>query len=187
MCDCCNNITTVNPLYPNGYNHYVVKEFFGYLNGIIIVTKMIPQIVKVYRTKRTEDISMFFLILGIIGTGCSITYGVLLGNEWPIITRAIATTIQILIIMVGKIIYDKQNKKEIIRHKREMESKNEVVIEMKEINKLINKSPNIVDELDLEIYKQELIKLRNELDKKNTEILKLKQESNHPDFDLCGL
>jgi len=176
MCDC--NCTTVDPLYPNGFDHYIAKEFFGYLNGIIIVTKMIPQIVKVYRTKRTKDISMFFLILGIIGTACSITYGVLLGNEWPIITRAIATTIQIIIILVGKIIYDKQNKKEIIKRKYEMESKNEVIIEMKEINKLINKSSSTIDELDLEIYKQELIKLRNELDKKNKEILELKLDSN---------
>ena len=85
----------------------ILKDFFGYFTGAIIVIKMIPQIIRVFKTKSTKDISLFFLILGLVGTASAFTYGLLI-DEWPIMVRSVVTCCQILIILIAKIYYDKQ-------------------------------------------------------------------------------
>jgi len=99
-----NNITSV--LNTTDNTNEILKDFFGYFTGAIIVIKMIPQIIKVFKTKSTKDISLFFLILGLIGTASAFTYGLLI-DEWPIMARSIVTCCQILIILVAKLHYDK--------------------------------------------------------------------------------
>lgn len=57
---------------------YMWIDIIGYVGGSILGIQLIPQIVKVYKTKSGEDISLFFLFLNILGLGLMTTYGILI-------------------------------------------------------------------------------------------------------------
>ena len=86
-------------------NYGIIQEIFGYMGNTIVVIKIIPQIIKIFRTKSTKDLSMVFIILGLIGGMCSIVYGLML-QEMPIMLRSFAVFIEIIIIFIAKLYYD---------------------------------------------------------------------------------
>jgi len=85
----------------------ILYKVFGWLGNMIIIIKIIPQIIKIIKTKSAKDISLIFIILGIVGGACSISYGFML-NEYPIIIRSIIVTIQVIITLILKLYYDKR-------------------------------------------------------------------------------
>ena len=89
-------------------DYEIIRETFGYAGGIITVIKIIPQIIKIFKTKSAKDISMIFLILGIFGGIFMIIYGLML-QEFPIIIRSSVMLTQIIIIFIAKIYFDNKN------------------------------------------------------------------------------
>ena len=76
------------------------KDVFGYLGMVCLTITLIPQLVKVYRTKRAEDLSYIFLLLNVFTCICFLTYGIIL-NEIPlIIANTIVITQTIVLILL---------------------------------------------------------------------------------------
>jgi len=65
-------------------------HIFGTIAAICTTTSFIPQVVKVWQTKSTGDISLGMFILFTIGVISWLIYGILL-NELPIILANTAT------------------------------------------------------------------------------------------------
>jgi len=106
-------IATIDPQQEyNDFVYYVVEETVGYIVTVLIVIKMMPQLIKVYKKRRTYDLSLGFLILGIFGAAFAITYGVLI-DKTPVIVRATFTFVQTSLILGGKIYFDGKHTKEI--------------------------------------------------------------------------
>lgn len=61
-----------------------VAEIIGYIAGLVIVTSWIPQVVKTYKTKSVNDLSIIMLALILSGTALWIIYGFLV-KDMPII------------------------------------------------------------------------------------------------------
>lgn len=54
----------------------VIINCIGFIGGSILGLQLIPQIYKAYKTKSTNDISTFFLLMNIVGLTLMTTYGV---------------------------------------------------------------------------------------------------------------
>ena len=68
------------------------KEVFGYLGMVFLTITLIPQLVKVFKTKKAEDLSYVFLSINVLTCVFFLIYGIIL-EETPLI---IANTIVIL-------------------------------------------------------------------------------------------
>jgi MtN3 and saliva related transmembrane protein len=68
------------------------SEYFGYLGMVFLTLTLIPQLLRVFKTKKAEDLSYIFLSVNILTCVFFLIYGILL-EETPLI---IANTIVIL-------------------------------------------------------------------------------------------
>ena len=68
------------------------SEIFGYLGMVFLTITLIPQLIRVFKTKRAADLSYIFLSINVLTCVFFLIYGILL-NETPLI---IANTIVIL-------------------------------------------------------------------------------------------
>lgn len=122
----------------------ILIDFFGYSSGVFVGITLLPQVIKVLKTKSTKDLSHIFLVLSLIAAASKIIYGVLI-NELPIVVTAPIIGIETLIIMIAKCVYDRRiDKKEIELTER--------------VNEIIKKLKDLIiyDELEGEIkYKNE--------------------------------
>lgn len=99
------------------YNNSVLSElgdeilidFFGYSSGILVGITLIPQVVKVLKTKRAEHLSHKFLIISVFASIFKLIYGILI-NALPIVVTAPIILIETVIIMIAKCIFDKRTK-----------------------------------------------------------------------------
>ena len=62
----------------------MIKDILGYLAGFLATIVMVPQLHKIMKTKKADDISLEFLYIGIISSVTWLAYGILL-NSYPII------------------------------------------------------------------------------------------------------
>ncbi|HWS40080.1 MAG TPA: SemiSWEET transporter [Arenimonas sp.] len=70
-----------------------MTELFGYLAAFLTTISFIPQVIQVWRSKHTKDISLGMYSIFTLGIVVWLTYGILL-NSWPII---IANTITVFL------------------------------------------------------------------------------------------
>ena len=91
----------------------ILIDFFGYSSGVFVGITLLPQVIKVLKTKSTKDLSHIFLVLSLIAAVSKLIYGVLI-NELPIVVTAPLIGIETLIIMIAKCVYDRRiDRKEI--------------------------------------------------------------------------
>ena len=74
----------------------------GLLAGLCTTLSFVPQIVKIYRTKRTRDLSLSTYVLLSAGLFLWIVYGIVL-NQVPIILPNVIVLIMSLYIIILKI------------------------------------------------------------------------------------
>ena len=124
----------------------ILIDFFGYSSGVFVGITLLPQVIKVLKTKSTKDLSHIFLALSLLAAASKLIYGVLI-NQLPIVVTAPLIGIETLIIMIAKCVYDRRiDKKEIELSERGNEK--EIVKNLKDLI--------IYDELEEEIkYKNE--------------------------------
>ena len=103
----------------------ILIDFFGYSSGVLVGITLVPQIIKVFRTKSTKDLSFIFLIISLLAAVFKLIYGVLI-NQLPIVVTAPIIGTKTIVILIAKCIYDKKNKK------NEKNEKNEKSIELTE-------------------------------------------------------
>jgi|TARA_B100000929_G_C15401505_1_gene384714 MtN3 and saliva related transmembrane protein len=58
--------------------------FFGYLAGFLTTVSLIPQVIKMKKTKSADDFSLAMLLIWCSGIACWVGYGILMSAE-PII------------------------------------------------------------------------------------------------------
>ena len=71
-------------------------EIIGYLAIIVSAISLTPQIIQMYKTKKVNDINIFFLIIAILGDVLYLIYGITV-QEIVFIISIIAPTISHLI------------------------------------------------------------------------------------------
>ena len=62
----------------------MITDILGYLAGFLATIVMVPQLYKILKTKKSDDISLEFLYIGQISSIIWIAYGILL-HSYPII------------------------------------------------------------------------------------------------------
>jgi MtN3 and saliva related transmembrane protein len=82
-----------------------MNNFFGYFSAFCTTAAFVPQAIKVYKTRKTDDISFGMILLMTIGVGFWIIYGCLIAAP-PIIAANVTTFILALYILLMKIKLD---------------------------------------------------------------------------------
>ena len=85
----------------------IIIDVLGYSSGVLVGITLLPQVIKVLKTKSTKDLSHIFLVLSLIAAASKLIYGILI-NQLPIVVTAPIIGIETLIIMIGKCVYDKR-------------------------------------------------------------------------------
>ena len=84
----------------------MIKEFIinyvGFFAAFCTTISFLPQVIKVYKTKSTKDISLYMFLIFTIGTFCWLIYGIL-ESSLPIIIANTITLILSAIILLYKI------------------------------------------------------------------------------------
>ena len=84
----------------------LVVEIFGYAAAILTTLAFIPQVIKTFKSKKAEDISILTLIMFLTGVISWIVYGFYI-NSYPIIVANIVTFSLNFSIFIMKIQYKK--------------------------------------------------------------------------------
>ena len=82
-------------------------DIIGFIGGALTTLALVPQVVKVWKTKRTRDISIWWILTLTVGILLWLVYGILI-NSPPIIVSNAATLIFALMVLTLKIRYDNQ-------------------------------------------------------------------------------
>ena len=84
----------------------MIKEFIinyvGFFAAFCTTVSFLPQVIKVYKTKSTKDISLYMFLIFTIGTFCWLIYGII-ESSIPIILANTITLILSTIILLYKI------------------------------------------------------------------------------------
>jgi MtN3 and saliva related transmembrane protein len=79
-------------------------ELFGYLAATLTTIAFIPQVVQVWRSKQTQDISLSMYSVFTLGVVTWLIYGLMLGS-WPIIMANCITLVLAGSVLVMKLKY----------------------------------------------------------------------------------
>lgn len=70
-------------------------QVLGLTAGLFTSVSMLPQLIKIYKEKKAADVSLFMIIVLIIGVSLWIYYGVLIHDSPIIITNCISVALNI--------------------------------------------------------------------------------------------
>lgn len=87
----------------------IMIDIFGYSSTVFIGTMMFPQIIKMFISQNTRDLSTAFMAFSLIGSLLRIVYGVLISQIAVIAVPALGS-LQTLILIVGKCFFDNKEK-----------------------------------------------------------------------------
>jgi MtN3 and saliva related transmembrane protein len=87
-----------------------MTEWIGIIAGLFTATSLLPQLIKLVREKKAEDISLFFLVILFCGVGLWIWYGILREDIPIIATNTFSLLVNISMIVLG-IKYKKEKPK----------------------------------------------------------------------------
>jgi MtN3 and saliva related transmembrane protein len=76
-------------------------DLFGYLAGILTTVAFVPQVLKTWRTRSAEDLSMGMLVTFTIGVSCWLAYGLALRSA-PMILANGLTLVQNVFLVAMK-------------------------------------------------------------------------------------
>ena len=72
------------------------SEIFAYIGGTLVICCLIPQIIKSYRTKSTKDLSLYMVVLALLGGFSYTFFGLLIGSMAIILTNVIYCILAII-------------------------------------------------------------------------------------------
>ncbi|MBN3039936.1 MAG: SemiSWEET transporter [Candidatus Omnitrophica bacterium] len=82
----------------------MISFLIGTLAGVLCTLSFLPQVLKVFKTKKVEDLSLVTFVLFALGVFLWLVYGLII-KELPIILANIATLILVLLIVLMKLKY----------------------------------------------------------------------------------
>jgi MtN3 and saliva related transmembrane protein len=81
-----------------------LKDGLGLAAGGLTTASFVPQVLKIYKTKSAEDVSLVMFIAFCIGVGLWLTYGII-KQDWAILLTNGVTLLLGLAILMMKIKY----------------------------------------------------------------------------------
>jgi MtN3 and saliva related transmembrane protein len=87
-----------------------IGEWLGLAAGFLTTASFVPQFIRVYQMKSAREISLFFTIIFLVGVLVWVVYGLRFGHL-PIILWNSITAIFIFCLLVAKVKYGKEEKK----------------------------------------------------------------------------
>ena len=79
------------------------KNFLGFFAAFCTTLAFVPQVIKIWKTKSTKDISLLMFVIFTLGIACGLFYGIL-NNDKPLIIANLFTLLLSLYILIQKII-----------------------------------------------------------------------------------
>jgi|TARA_B110000261_G_scaffold72834_1_gene84702 MtN3 and saliva related transmembrane protein len=79
-------------------------EIIGLIAAAFTTSSFLPQVIKIWKTKQTKDISTTMYIAMLIGTGFWLYYGLIIGSL-AIIVANIVSGFLVLFVLLFKVIY----------------------------------------------------------------------------------
>lgn len=76
-------------------------EWVGIVAGVLTSASLLPQFIKLIKTKKAEDLSLFFLLLLISGLAMWVWYGIIRQDIPIIVTNAFSLLLNALMIFFG--------------------------------------------------------------------------------------
>ena len=73
-------------------------QWFGIVAGVMTAVSMLPQLIKIIKEKKADDISVIMLMVLIVGLGLWVVYG-FMREDWPIIlTNSFSFLLNLLVL-----------------------------------------------------------------------------------------
>ena len=85
----------------------MIFDILGNIGMVLITISLIPQVIKTYKEKKADDISIIFSVSQLVAGFCMIPYGIYL-NSIPIIVINIGMTVNQLLLMYMILKYGKK-------------------------------------------------------------------------------
>lgn len=83
-------------------------QIVGIAAGVFTSVSLLPQLVKMIKTKKAEDISLFYLIILLTGLSLWVVYGFMRDDKPIIFTNIFSLLINLTLIILG-VRYKKEN------------------------------------------------------------------------------
>ncbi len=83
------------------------QDVFGFIGGVLTTAAMVPQVVKLYKIKSAQEISLSFTLLLLAGMLCWLGYGILFRLFPVILWNAIGATL-VANLLYAKLKYGRQ-------------------------------------------------------------------------------
>jgi len=77
------------------------EQLFGWLASILTTLIFVPQLVKAFKTKMTNDLSMMMLVLAVMGNACWLVHA-LLSSNLPLIVCAMLIIVMSMVLIIFK-------------------------------------------------------------------------------------
>ena len=156
----------------------ILIDLFGYSSGVFVGITLLPQVIKVFKTKSTKDLSHIFLALSLIAAASKLIYGILI-NQLPIVVTAPIIGIETLIIMIGKCVFDRRIDKKV--NDKDIVNKLQNVIDKKKLDGVIkyknkdvyieiSKDKIIINTLELDFQTSIIQNIRDFISKEQTQV-----------------
>ena len=78
-----------------------MENIVGIVAGICTAISLLPQLIKLIKTKKAEDLSLFYLIILFIGLSLWIWYGILRDDLPIIVTNSFSLMVNTVVIILG--------------------------------------------------------------------------------------
>lgn len=79
-------------------------HYLGYFAGLLTVSSFVPQVVRVWRTRHTRDLSLAMFALLFVSASLWTVYGVFTA-DWPVVVTNSAVVVLNLILVAAKARY----------------------------------------------------------------------------------
>ena len=74
------------------------QQIIGIIAGVCTAASLLPQLIKIIKEKRVEDISYFMLVILMVGLACWAWYGILKKDYPIIITNSFSFLVNVAIL-----------------------------------------------------------------------------------------
>jgi MtN3 and saliva related transmembrane protein len=81
-----------------------LETLIGFVAGGLTTIAFVPQLVKTWRSRSAEDVSLGMLVIFCTGVALWLVYGLLIG-AWPVILANVVTLVLALAILLLKLRY----------------------------------------------------------------------------------
>jgi len=75
-------------------------QAIGFLAGLLTTLSFVPQVVKAYRTRSTNDLSLVMLVTFSIGLALWVAYGIITGQAPVVVTNVVTFVLVVVLLWV---------------------------------------------------------------------------------------